>query len=267
MEITPEKGRLPPLLRDRVMWLGFGLAAAHNLLNIGQAFNPYVPAAGRYVDIGAMLVQPPCTSRLRLILPVPLSRFPCCCRGTDVLARDGREMGLSIPIISLIGTEGLAGFFTCDAAGNTAFYQAFDAGGNAVAPEDIEIVPPCENFYGVNHPFQIMGAHSSQFASMVGDIVVAQELPGILWRIQWTGAGFLATQLAAVSQWEHITFSPASIGPIPPPDDNTPPTAVCGLTTTMLWPPNHNLVNVGFSLSVKDNCAPQPDRLGRRLRR
>jgi hypothetical protein len=59
MDITPERGRMPPFLRDRVMWLGFGLAAAHNLLNIGQAFNPYVPAAGRYVDIGAMLVQPP----------------------------------------------------------------------------------------------------------------------------------------------------------------------------------------------------------------
>jgi hypothetical protein len=157
----------------------------------------------------------------------------------------------------LVGAEGLAGFYTCDALGNTAFYQAFDVNGNAVAPEDIEIVPPCENFYGANYSTQIMGAHSSQFASMVGDIVAAQEFPGILWRVQWTGAGFLATQLAAVSQWEHITFSPAPIGPIPP-GDNIPPTVICSLAITRLWPPNHNLVNVGLRIAVKDNCDPNP---------
>lgn len=59
MDLTPEQGQAPPFLRDRLMWLGFGIAAIHNGLNIGQAFNPNLPAAGRYIDVGAWLVSAP----------------------------------------------------------------------------------------------------------------------------------------------------------------------------------------------------------------
>lgn len=38
--------RIPPFWRDPVMWIGFGLAAVHNGLNILHAFNPAVPALG-----------------------------------------------------------------------------------------------------------------------------------------------------------------------------------------------------------------------------
>lgn len=58
-DLSAPKGQTPPFLLDRVMWLGFGLAALHNLLNIGAAFDPKIPSAGRFVDLGAALTQPP----------------------------------------------------------------------------------------------------------------------------------------------------------------------------------------------------------------
>ncbi|MEN6548787.1 MAG: DUF6785 family protein [Armatimonadia bacterium] len=38
--------RIPQLWRDPLMWIGFGLAALHNGLNILHAFNPAIPALG-----------------------------------------------------------------------------------------------------------------------------------------------------------------------------------------------------------------------------
>jgi hypothetical protein len=40
--------------------------------------------------------------------------------------------------------------------------------------------------------------------------------------------------------------------------DTTPPTVSVSLSQTLLWPPNHNLVNVGFSATVSDVCDPNP---------
>jgi len=40
--------------------------------------------------------------------------------------------------------------------------------------------------------------------------------------------------------------------------DTTPPTVRCSLRTTVLWPPNHQLVNVGLSAMVHDVCDPSP---------
>jgi hypothetical protein len=40
--------------------------------------------------------------------------------------------------------------------------------------------------------------------------------------------------------------------------DTTPPAVSCSVTTPSLWPPNHNLVNVGLSLSATDACDANP---------
>lgn len=36
--------------------------------------------------------------------------------------------------------------------------------------------------------------------------------------------------------------------------DATPPTITCSLGTTMLWPPNHDLINVGLGVTISDDC-------------
>lgn len=93
-----------------------------------------------------------------------------------------------------------------DAQGNSAFYQL------GISPEDIDIIPANENFYGVDFSGQTLwGAAASGFSKIVGDILIAQESPGILYSVHWNGSAFEKTQLAQVPQWEHVTFAPAGL--------------------------------------------------------
>ncbi len=88
-----------------------------------------------------------------------------------------------------------------------------------IAPEDFDIIPANENFFGVDFGgARLMGAPPSEFAGMVGDVLVAQEFPGILWHVRWDAANnaFVATNIAQVAQWEHVTFSTAGVREIPP---------------------------------------------------
>jgi len=40
--------------------------------------------------------------------------------------------------------------------------------------------------------------------------------------------------------------------------DTQPPDVTCSVSQTVLWPPNHELVNVGLSAFATDNCSPGP---------
>jgi hypothetical protein len=48
-----------PLLRDPLMWIGFGLAALYNGLNIAHALNPSVPALGEGYPVGSLFTERP----------------------------------------------------------------------------------------------------------------------------------------------------------------------------------------------------------------
>ena len=100
---------------------------------------------------------------------------------------------------------------------------AIDSDGNAesydlgIEPEDIDIVLANENFFGVDFGgAKLWGAPPAQFAEIVGDVLIAQEHPGILWHVRWNGAEFETNELARVAQWEHVTFSSAGIVEIAP---------------------------------------------------
>jgi YD repeat-containing protein len=85
-------------------------------------------------------------------------------------------------------------------------------------PENILVIPANENFFGVDYgDFQLKGAPAWAFAGMVGDLLMAEELPGRLWRVHWNGSQFEKTQLVQISQWEHVTFAPTGLLEIPPP--------------------------------------------------
>ena len=93
-----------------------------------------------------------------------------------------------------------------------------DAGGTAtcwtlgINPEDVDIILPDENFYGVDFSGRTLwGADASQWTGMVGDFTVAQEMGGTLWHVRWNGTAFKTNLLATVGQWEHMTFSPARL--------------------------------------------------------
>ena len=45
--------------KSGAMWIGFGLAAAYNVMNILNAWNPAIPAMGRQEDLGALFTERP----------------------------------------------------------------------------------------------------------------------------------------------------------------------------------------------------------------
>ncbi len=125
----------------------------------------------------------------------------------------------------LAGAEGQGRIYTIDPQGNTDFFEL------GIIPEDFDLIPANENFYGIDFGAQtIWGAPASAFASVVGDILIAQEFPGILWLVHWNGASFETTNIAQVTQWEHVTFSPAGVVEIPP----TPPITCQGQQPTVV---------------------------------
>ena len=114
----------------------------------------------------------------------------------------------------IAGAEDQGLLYAIDATGAVSSYSL------GVNIEDIELVPPGENFFGVNFGTgRILGAPAASFKSMVGDILLTQEFHGGsgLYRLFWDGSALkteqlgLASDTAAVGQWEHVTFSPSGI--------------------------------------------------------
>jgi fibro-slime domain-containing protein/RHS repeat-associated protein len=114
----------------------------------------------------------------------------------------------------IAGAEDQGLLYAIDATGAVSSYSL------GVNIEDIELVPPGENFFGVNFgTSRILGAPASSFKSMVGDILLTQEFHGGsgLYRLFWDGSALkteqlgLASDTTAVGQWEHVTFSPSGI--------------------------------------------------------
>jgi hypothetical protein len=120
----------------------------------------------------------------------------------------------------LAGAEGQALLHVFDSTGLVTSLAV------SVAVEDIDIVLPDENFFGVNFgTSRLLGAAAKDFANIVGDIVLTQETHNAtgLYRLLWDGTNITAQQIplsptsAVPTQWEHVTFAKAGIAEIPPP--------------------------------------------------
>ncbi|MFO7945793.1 MAG: DUF6785 family protein [Armatimonadota bacterium] len=53
------EGTIGPFLRNPLMWTGFAVAAAYNLMNMLNAWNPSVPCLGKTYNLGALLTERP----------------------------------------------------------------------------------------------------------------------------------------------------------------------------------------------------------------
>ncbi len=124
---------------------------------------------------------------------------------------------LSGKIIAGAEEQGLLWAF--DAAGGKTTYNL------GVAVEDIDLVTPRENFFGINYgTSRLLGTTAKNVEPLIGDILLTQEnvVPGTsgLFRLQWTGTALQALPLplgpasAMVGQWEHVTFAGAGVGEI-----------------------------------------------------
>lgn len=59
MEVTGSEANSVPFFQNRIMWAGFAIAAAYNLVNILHAFYPAMPAFGKSVELSATLKDLP----------------------------------------------------------------------------------------------------------------------------------------------------------------------------------------------------------------
>jgi Mg-chelatase subunit ChlD len=120
----------------------------------------------------------------------------------------------------LAGAEDQGLLYAVDAAGGV---ESWDLD---IEVEDIDVVLPGANFFGVDYSgTRLVGAGAEQWMDKVCDVIIAQELPGVLFDVRWNrGTGrFEVTRLADVAQFEHVTFSSAGIREIPPATPIVPP--------------------------------------------
>jgi hypothetical protein len=158
---------------------------------------------------------------------------------------------------ALAGAEDQGRVYAIGRDGSVAFYEL------GVNPEDIDIIPFRENFFGVDFGGKtIWGASFEAFADKVGDFLMSQEFPGILWYVRWNGSSFEAVKVAQAVQWEHITFSPAGVPPIPPATACAMPT-LTNLPTT-LPKLEGNEWSADVSVSAADGLVVENVKLGPR---
>lgn len=130
----------------------------------------------------------------------------------------GRFGPLAGKIIAGAEAQGL--LYAIDTAGTV---QTYDLG---IAIEDIDVVMPEENFFGVNFGTStLLGVPATAWAQIPGDIILTTEtvVAGAsgLARLFWDGTILAAQPLplgagsAPVGQWEHTTFAAAGIVEIP----------------------------------------------------
>jgi len=80
--------------------------------------------------------------------------------------------------------------------------------------EGVLVVPPDENFFGVDFGARtLQAAPASEFTGVVGDVLVFTEQSGKLYDITWTGSAFVEKDLLTkdADQWEGTTFAPAGL--------------------------------------------------------
>lgn len=114
----------------------------------------------------------------------------------------------------LAGAEGLGCLYSIDTSGSATCWTL------GINPEDIDIIPAGQNFFAVDYGAQtILGAPPSEFAGMVGDLLVTQESgPASLFHVWWDAGSnsFQSAEVAQGTSFEHVTFSTAGIVEIPP---------------------------------------------------
>jgi hypothetical protein len=137
------------------------------------------------------------------------------------------------------------GFFAFDPAGGAM--QNFDLG--IPVCENLNVIPANQSLYAVDFGGRTLWtAGPEQFKSMVGDILVGEEVPANLWRVRWnaTTSTFDKELLATVTQLEGAAFAPVAL-----PVVNQPPVLTCPAAVTLSCA-GHLPVSVPLTVDVSD---------------
>ena len=131
----------------------------------------------------------------------------------DAPARYGPLAGKAIA-----GAEGEGLLYAFDTAGTVTTYDL------GVRVEDVDILEPFENFFGVNYgTSRLIGVPAHQLLPMAGDILLTQEAVDSvgLFHLRFDGTDLVVEELtasassASLGQWEHVTTAAAGIQEVP----------------------------------------------------
>jgi RHS repeat-associated protein len=108
----------------------------------------------------------------------------------------------------IAGAENESRIYAVDPQGTVSFYAL------GIAPEDIDIIPAHENFFGIDFDRNvILGAPAEAFANWIGDFIIVEE-SGQMNHVWWNGTAFQKTLVAQTQHFEHVAFGPAGLGDI-----------------------------------------------------
>ena len=98
---------------------------------------------------------------------------------------------------------------------------------------------PVEGFYGANYTPNVIKGDASEFASMLGDIIVTGEFSHIVWNVHWNGSAPVNTNIGSFPNQpeDGIFVTAAIINPCPPGEvcNNVPePDSVALLAAALL---------------------------------
>ena len=141
----------------------------------------------------------------------------------------------------LIGAEEQTRFWTVDEDGNT---QSWDLG---IRPESIQVVEEGQNLYAVSYMESIIyGAGPDVFSECVGDLLITQESPGLMYLLKWDGTRFVTKLIAEKDHFEQVIFTTAGVANFNP---SIPQKVLCN---------NQYLATLPFQLTIsQDNEHPR----------
>ncbi|HJX28489.1 MAG TPA: RHS repeat-associated core domain-containing protein [Thermoanaerobaculia bacterium] len=141
--------------------------------------------------------------------PTKLASLDTLLAGVAVVPNDPERYGPWAGKI-LVGAKEEGSLYTVDAQGQ---FESLRVG---LDPQDIDIVPAHENLYGIDHTSgTLLGATEGALTSVIGDILITQESPGVVARMRWDGTRFVIAGLAEAAGLKQVAFSPAGVGEIP----------------------------------------------------
>lgn len=89
-----------------------------------------------------------------------------------------------------------------------------------IHPEDFDLIPPDQDLYCTDSGGVIMKIPRAYFADYVGQLLITQAgehmQTAALYIVRWNGGPVVSVRIPYPGAFEHVTFAPVSLAPLPP---------------------------------------------------
>jgi hypothetical protein len=117
----------------------------------------------------------------------------------------------------LTGNEYVGVIYVIDANGAATPYSL------EIHPEDFDLIPPDQDLYCTANDGSggvVLKISRAYFADYVGQLLITQAgehmQPAALYIVRWDGGPVVSVRIPYPGAFEHVTFAPVSLPPLPP---------------------------------------------------